>query len=1020
MRRVRFGFVGALLAVAWAAPLQAQQATGTVRGRIVDEAQQPLARVTVAVGARGTFTNADGLFALSGVPAGPVMVRARTLGYAPASREVTVVAGYPVVVDFTMVAQAISLSEVVVTGYGEQTAGDITGAVTHLTPDEFNPGRITAPAQLLQGKVAGVQVVDNNEPGGGTSIRIRGATSVNALSDPLYVVDGMPLGTGAGAGLSAGRDPLNFLNPNDIQSITVLKDASAAAIYGANAANGVVLITTKSGIGGGRMGTQLEYTTSGSSSSVTRLPSVLSAAQFLAAVQQYAPGRVASLGTANTNWLNAITRTAYGQEHNLSLTGAGQSTFYRFSLGYQNQDGIVRGTTTERLSLGLNLDQRLLDNHLDIKANLKGSRASDRFSGGVLGEASGMAPTQPILDATDPSGYWNWHSTNAGTFNPMEELAFATNQGTTWRSVGNLQAEYRFPFLEALKANVNLGYDVAKAGNQSFYPSSLASQMLQGHGSLYLSNNTQLTQLFEGYLNYAAPLVYVPGSIDLTAGYSYTLSSGDYTSLNQTNVNSNFLGIYGNPGGTVPPTNSVSHTDYKLISFFGRANYNYNDRYLASFSLRRDGSSRFGPGNQWGTFPAVSGAWRLSQESFLRSIRALSDLKLRLSWARTGNQAFGDYLQYPTYTIGDAAAQYYLGNLGFVSTIRPSAVDKNIHWEATASWNVGLDYGFLNQRFSGAIDWYTKKTTDLIFTVPAAAGSTFSNFVTTNVGSMQNRGIEASLNARILEGRHGDLTWTADFTASHNANRLLSITAGNSITLIKFGPTISGGVGSQVEVLIPGQPINSFYVYQQKYGANGKPIYDANPLNMYVDVPTKLDTLVCRRAGAAAAGCVGDLRPDSIINDSDKRPFHSPWPSLELGHTSSFTYHSFDASFTLRAQLGAYVYNNVASSNGSAANVTGTATMSNMSTSVLTTGFLYPQYWSDYYVESANFLRMDNITVGYSWQMSGRPWRAYLTVQNAFTITGYSGVDPTAGYSGIDNNIYPRSRTFTGGLSVRF
>jgi iron complex outermembrane receptor protein len=633
---------------------------------------------------------------------------------------------------------------------------------------------------------------------------------------------------------------------------------------------------------------------------------------------------------------------------------------------------------------------------LDIKANLKGSRANDRFSGGVLGSATGMAPTQPILDATDPSGYWNWHSTNAGGFNPMEELAFATNQGTTWRSVGNLQAEYRFPFFENLKANLNFGYDIAKAGNQSFYPSTLASQMLQGHGSLYLSHNTQLTQLFEGYLNYAAPLGYLPGSIDVTAGYSYTQSSGDYNSFNQTSVYSNFLGIYGNPGGTVPATNSVYHSDYKLISFFGRANYNYNDRFLATFSVRRDGSSRFGPGNQWGVFPAVSGAWRLSQESFLRGISSLSDLKLRASWAKTGNQAFGDYQQYPTYTFSDAAAQYYLGALGFVSTIRPSAVDKNIHWEATASWNVGLDFGFMNQRFSGAIDWYTKKTTDLIFTVPAAAGSTFSNRVTTNVGSMQNQGIEANLSARILEARRGGLGWTADFTVSHNANKLLSITSGGSVTLIKFGPTISGGVGSQVEVLIPGQPINSFFVFEQKYAA-GKPIYDANPLNMYVD-----------RNG------------DSVINDSDKRPFHSPWPSLELGHTSSFTYHSFDASFTLRAQLGAYVYNNVASSGGSYANVTGSATPSNMSTSVLTTGFLYPQYWSDYYVQSASFLRMDNITIGYTWQMSGRPWRAYATMQNAFTITGYEGVDPTAGYSGIDNNIYPRSRTVTGGLSVRF
>ena len=994
MRRVRF-VIAALLTVLGIAPLGAQEPTGTIRGRVVDEgSQQPLARVTVAVGARGGPTQADGSYIITGIPQGPATLRVRMLGYAPVTRTVSVVGGQTTVVDVAMTAQAVTLSEVVVTGYGEQSAGDITGAVSQITPDEFNPGRITVPAQLLQGKVAGVQVVDNNEPGGGTSIRIRGATSVNASSDPLYVVDGMPLGNGAGGGLSAGRDPLNFLNPNDIQSITVLKDASAAAIYGANAANGVVLITTKSG-SAGRMGTQVEYTTSASTSSVTKLPNVLNASQFLAAVQAQAPTRVASLGSANTNWLNLITRSAFGQEHNVSVTGAGQSTFYRLSLGYLNQNGIIRGTTTERLSLGLNLDQHLLDSHLDIKANLKGSRANDQFSGGVLGMATGMAPTQSVYDPTYPTGYWNWHSTNAGTYNPLEDLALATRQGTTWRSVGNLQGEYRFPFFEALKANLNLGYDVAKAGNSTFLPSTLASQIIQGHGQQTLTNNTQLTSLLEGYLNYAGPLSFLPGSLDLTAGYSYTQSHAEYPTYNATNFTNNLLGVSGIPAAA-NVQNTLWVVDYKLISFFGRANYNYNDRFLASFSVRRDGSSRFGPGNQWGLFPAVSGAWRLSQESFLRGISALSDLKLRASWAKTGNQAIGDYLFIPTYTYGDGQSQYYLGGQ-WVTTIRPSAVDQNIHWESTRSVNVGLDYGFLNQRFSGAIDWYTKKTTDMVFYVPVAAGATFSNYMTTNVGAMQNQGIEASLSARILEGRRGGLGWTADFTVSHNANKLLYINANRSVTKINVGG-IQGGVGNTIEVLLPDQPINSFYVYQQKYGTDGKPVYDAaHPLNMYVD-----------------------QNGDGVINNSDLRPFHSPWPSLELGHSSFFTYHNFDLSFSLRAALGAYVYNNVASANGSYQNITGSATPSNMDASVLTTGFPIQQYFSDYYVQSASYLRMDNITVGYTWQMSGRPWRVYATMQNAFTITGYKGVDPTAGLNGIDNNIYPRSRTVTGGLSVRF
>ncbi len=999
MRRHRFGIIGALLAVAWAMPIQAQQAAGTVRGRIVDEAQQPLARVTVAVGAHGTFTNSDGRFAITGVPAGPAILRARMLGYAPVSREITIVAGYPVVVDLSMASQAISLSEVVVTGYGEQSAGDITGAVTHLTPEEFNTGRIVSPAQLVEGKVAGVQVVDNNEPGAGLSIRIRGATSVNASSEPLYVIDGMPVGTGAGGGLSAGRDPLNFLNPDDIQSITVLKDASAASIYGANAANGVVLIQTKSGASSGRQGTSVEYSSNYSTSSVTRLPSLLNATQFAAAVHTYMPSRDALLLGQNTDWFSLVDRTAAGMEQNLSITGASERTFYRLSLGYLNQDGIIRGSSTQRISLGANWDQHLLNNNLDIKLNLKGSRSNDHFTpGDVLGGAASMAPTQPYLDPTSPTGYWDWNTTNASPSNPLASLALETDHGTTWRSIGNIQGEYRMPFMPALKANINLGYDVAQADRQTFIPNNLAAQIRQGHGYLSLSNSSQLNSVLDAYLNYAAPLNVLPGSIDLTGGYSYSQSNSEYPRLQETGLNSNLLGDNG-----VPTANNVNPTkyvvDYKLISFFGRANYNINDRYIAAVSVRRDGSSRFGPGHQWGTFPSVALAWRLSQEPFFRSVRQLSDLKLRAAWAKTGNQAFADYLFEPTYTYSDAATQYQFGNQ-FITTIRPSAVDENIHWETTASYNIGLDFGIMGQRFTGAIDWYNKKTTDMIFTVPTAGGTNFSNVVTTNVGSMKNTGIELSLNARLIQGRGRDLTWTATFTASHNTNELTSIEPSLQVTSILTGG-ISGGVGQNIQVLRPGQPINSFFVYQQKYDATGKPIYTggtpADLLNAYVD-----------------------QNGDGTINDLDRRPYHDPSPKWQLGHTSYFTFHGFDFSLTLRAYLGNYVYNNVASSNGAYQNLTGSGMPGNLHASVLTTGFVVPQYYSDYFVEKASFLRMDNITLGYAFALGGQPFRVYASVQNVFTMTGYSGVDPTAGVNGIDNNIYPRSRTVTGGLSVRF
>jgi iron complex outermembrane receptor protein len=634
-----------------------------------------------------------------------------------------------------------------------------------------------------------------------------------------------------------------------------------------------------------------------------------------------------------------------------------------------------------------------MSNHLDVKANLKGTRTTDHFTpGDVLGNARGMAPTQPVYDPTNAqgygTGYWDWVTAGASASNPISSLNWATDHGTTWRSMGNLQAEYTMPFLTALKANVNLGYDATLTNRQIFYPTILAAQVRQGHGSLTLNNNSQVNQVLEAYLNYSAPLNVLPGHIDLTGGYSYTQSHSEYSPFNETGLSSNFLGDNGVVAASnVNPNKTV--VDVKLISYFGRVNYNIADRYLIAASVRRDGSSRFGPAHQWGVFPSVSLAWRLSDEPLLRDLRVLSDLKLRASWARTGNQSIGDYLQYPTYTFSNTLAQYPLGNT-FITTIRPSAVDPNIKWEETGSYNVGLDYGFSRQRFSGAIDWYTKKTIDMLFYVPVAAGTNFSNYLTTNVGSMRNEGIELSLNARLLEGGRDGLSYSASFTAAHNKNTLLSINPSRSVTQIPVGG-IGGGTGNTIQVLMPGQPINSFYVYKQKYDASGKPLE-----GQYVD-----------------------LNNDGKVNSSDLYPDHSPWPTWELGHTSNFTYRSFDLSFTLRASLGAYVYNNVAAGSGYQA-LTGGGSPSNTSTAVLKTGFVVPQYQSDYFIEDASFLRMDNITLGYSFRYNGQPLRVYLTVQNAFTITGYSGVDPSANLTGIDNNTYPRSRTFTGGLSVRF
>ncbi|HLQ58240.1 MAG TPA: SusC/RagA family TonB-linked outer membrane protein [Gemmatimonadales bacterium] len=992
MRRIHH-LTCALLALSWTAPLVAQQPTHTIRGRITDNStQQPIVGVVVTVGGRSAITQSDGRYTITGVPGGSDLLHARLIGYQPANQPVMVAGDETVVVDVALTPSAVGLSAVVVTGYGVQRVGDITGSVTAVSDSQFNTGRVVSPQMLIQSKVAGVQVVDNNDPGGGLSLRIRGPTSVTASSEPLYVVDGVPLGTGSGGGLSAGRDPLNFLNPNDIQDMTVLRDASAAAIYGTNAANGVVLIQTKAGRG--TQGSQFEYNSSASASSVTRLPDMLSSSQFAAAVAQYAPGRVDSLRGVNTDWFSKIDRTAYGQEHNFSFTNGGADNSYRLSVGYLKQDGVIRASSVDRVSLGFNYRQNLSD-RLNLRTGIRGSRTLDRFTpGDVLGNAAAMAPTQPVLDPTSATGYWDWRTTNAAPTNPLSILALASDRGTTWRSVGNASAEYKLPFLQGLTGNLNVGYDLTKADRTTFYSSTIASQVRQGQGSFSLQNNSQGTSVLETYLGYAPAQEAGPGRINAVAGYSFTQSHAEYPRLDETGLSSNLLGPNGIPTA-VNVRSTLFINDYKLISFFGRLNYNINDKYLAGLSLRRDGSSRFGPGNQWGTFPSVAVAWRLSQEPFMQGRWGLSDLKLRASWARTGNQSFGDYLAYSTYTYSDAQTQVQFGNT-FTPTIRPSAVDENIHWEKTSAYNVGLDFGFSNQRYSGTIDWYTKNTSDLIFFIPIAAGTNLGNFITTNIGSMKNKGYELSLNADVLPRSRTGFSWTATITAAHNTNQLLSINPNKSVTRVLTG-NISGGVGNFVQELEPGVPVNSFWVYQQKYGANGKPIYSDTLTNMYVD-----------RNG------------DGVINDSDRRPFHDPAPKWILGHSSYFTYKHFDGSFTLRAYLGNWVYNNVASSQGAYQNLTGSAMPSNLHRSVLTTGFIVPQYYSDYFVEDASFIRMDNITLAYGFTYRDQPLRLFGTVQNAFTLTGYTGVDPTSGLNGIDNNIYPRSRTFTTGLSVRF
>lgn len=992
MKWLRYG-LGVMLVAGPVTPLGAQGTAGVVSGTVTDQATQaPLQGVTVSIGTRIAVTRADGSYRIPGIPSGTDTVRTRIVGYAPAARSFTMSQGQTLDIDFSLTASAINLEEIVVVGYGEQQSGNITGAVSNVTANEFNTGRIVTPTELIQGKVPGVQVIESNEPGGGTRIRIRGNTSAEAANDPLFVVDGVPLSRGSGTGDAqiGGRDPLNFLNPNDIESITILRDASAAAIYGTNAAAGVVLITTKKGSGGAA---QMQYNGSVSSSSVTRLPTMLNAQQFAAAVAQYAPANVAQLGNANTDWFGLVDQTAFGQDHNLAISGSGTSSDYRISAGFLDQEGVIQATSTQRLSLGVNYRQSLFSDKMDVRFNVRGSRAKEQFTpGGVLSNAAQMGPTQPVKDPNTTTGFFDWTGGIQSADNPVEILSLARNEGTTLRSVGNVAATYQMPMVSGLTANINVGYDVTKASRTSFDPSVLHAQIKNGNfGNYFREDPYSLSGVVEPYLNWVVPRLIGPGKLELTGGYSYSSAHQEFPTTSADSLATDLLETNG-----IPAAREIKSTQFiinsKLISFYSRVNYNIRDRYIFNLSLRHDGSSRFGSDNQYATFPSIAGAWRLSEEPFMPRFWKLSDLKLRASWAETGNQSFTDYLYKTSFTVGNSQAQYWMGN-GFVTTIRPNAIDPNIKWEQTRSVNLGLDFGFNNQRFSGSIDWYDKKTTDLLFNVPAAAGTVPGDFVVTNIGSVRNRGIEFSLSARILEGNSviQGLTWTADFGAAHNRNTLLEITPfANASTQVLTGG-IAGGVGQTIQVLKPGEEMFSFFVYKQLYDANGKPL----------------------------EGQYKDLNNDGIINQNDLRTFHSPTPTWVLSHSSHLTYKKFDMSFSLRANLGNYTYNNVASNLGAYAEVT-RGSPYNLHSSVLETGFVTPQYFSDYYVEDASYLRMDNITLGYSFNLGPQAARAFGTVQNVFTISGYSGVDPSAGINGIDNNIYPRSRTVSAGMSLQF
>lgn len=973
----------------------------TITGSVTDaQNNEPLigANILVVGTSIGTITEIDGSYSLE-VPAGATELEFSYTGYA--SRRMTI--GTSNVMDVALSAGQV-LDEVVVIGYGTTRKSDATGAVNAISSKDFNRGAIVSPDQLITGKVAGVQITSNSgEPGGQTSVRIRGGTSVNASNEPLYVIDGVPIDNAPHnpGGFSGGRNPLNFLNPNDIETFTVLKDASATAIYGSRGANGVILITTKKGKAGER--SRVTYDGYYTTAQLANEPDVFNATDFRNVVTFKAPSRLENLGSNTTNWFDEVTQTASGHSHNVSFTGGADKMGYRLSAGYQTLDGVIRASKTERTNFSLNYNHTLLNDRLSINANVKGSFTKDQYDPGVVSGATTFDPTQQVYDPTNTlfGGYFEYALAQSPR-NPVSFIEQQQDFGKSFRNIGNIELGYKLDdLISGLSAKLNLGYDINNGERKRFQPTTLNRSPFTNYtGEIRIENFTRTNTLLDFYLNYNKTFG-ENHRVDFVAGYSYQDFASEYPSFRAYDLANDIFGFNSTtPAAFFEANNSV--VENRLISFFGRANYSFNDKYLLTVTVRRDGSTRFGEANRWGTFPSAAFAWRILEEGFAESLtHTFSDLKIRLGYGVTGNQDIGDFRYLPTYSLSDARARYQFGET-FVTTARPNGYDPNLKWEETSSYNLGVDFGFLRGRINGSLDYYYKETNDLLFTVNVPAGTNLTDRVLTNIGSVENQGVELTLNAFVID--KGDFSWNVSFNAARNTNKILSIDQVSTAGILTGG--IAGGVGNNVQILQVGQPINAFYVFQQINGADGNPLPDG--------VDHNEDGVINQ------ADIYQDTNNDGKVDDFDKRPLEKPAPDIILGLGSQLTFKNFDLNFTLRGNIGNYIYNNNASVAGYYDRIDERpGFVNNIHTSVLVTNFERPQYFSDFYIEEASFLRLDNVTLGYTFNPSAnnRSLRLYATAQNVFVATKYTGLDPEVG-NGIDNNPYPRSRAFIFGLSL--
>ncbi|TYP72216.1 SusC/RagA family TonB-linked outer membrane protein [Aquimarina intermedia] len=961
-------------------------AQSTVSGVVSDAGNgQPIPGVNIIVKgtSNGTTSDFDGRYSITNVNQGDIL----TFSYVGFKPQEVVYAGNNTI-NVSLEVDAAELEQVVLIGYGTTRKKDLTGSVSTVTAEELNKGVTTSPADLLTGKAPGVQITSaGGAPGSAQTIRIRGGASLNASNKPLFIIDGVPIDNDDIAGL---RDPLNIINPNDIESFTILKDASATAIYGSRASNGVILITTKKGTSGNDL--RVNYESNISIQDVTQSIDVLSADQFRQVVNERGnPTQIGLLGTANTDWQDEIFQQSISHTHNISLSGGMENFTYRASVGYNNQEGVLLTSALERTTLSAALSHKFFENHLKINLNTKTALIKNRFADtGAIGAAIVFDPTQPVFgDFPQYDNFYQWTEANGSPItlaakNPVAMLRQQDDSSNAFKSISNIQFDYKFHFLPELRANLNLGLDKtssngSKVRTQSYFSSYAFNTGLSAQDTYAQEKENKL---LNATLNYTKEFNNL--NFGVLVGYEYQdfhTEQIDFTNIQDPEIE----------------TLKDTFLNLNLQSYFTRVNLGYDSRYLFTFTYRRDGTSRFNEDNRWGNFPAAAVAWNISNESFLEDSSTVSDLKLRAGWGITGQQDLGTgfYLPYiPTYTGSNQNSQYPVGN-GFVTTFRADPYNDNLKWEETTTYNIGLDYGFFNDRLSGSIDAYYRETEDLLITnLSFPAGSGLSNKGAANVGVIENKGVEFSLNA--IPVQTDDLQLNIGFNITYfdtEISELYATQDPNFIGIPQGG--IAGGTGNNIQIHSVGYTPFTYYVYQQVYDTNGDPI----------------------------EGVFVDRNNDGQVNPDDLYRHEQPAAEIFAGLNTDLSYKNWGFNMAWRGSFGNYAYNNVQSNTGYYNNMLRyDNTLSNSVENVLESNFTSENFLSDYYIQDASFVKLDRVTLSYDFNNlfeKIRNVRLYATVQNVLTITDYDGLDPEI-QGGIDNNIYPRPTIYLFGVNVDF